>query len=357
MKMSRTSSRLIPLLLAAGAAAFAAGCASAPNRGGPVSTVGGPRPQWVDGDSVDFPRASFIVGLGSADDENAAAERARGEVAKVFSVSVDATSTVNESESNSDQNGKQSRSYSNDVAQKVRTATQKVLEGVDVVARWKDASSMRYYALAALPKDHALLAITEKAAEIDSEAAQQKTLLSQATDSFSRAKAAAKLLALAKAREGLAADSRVLGGGSLPGDFDAGSIRAQAAQALAALNVVVAVTGEGADAMQTAVVTGLNAVGLSAKSGAAGDPSDLTATAAVAVEEQAAGDLRWKRSRASANVSLLDGRAGKIFSTFTVTAREDATDPREARRRSLASLAKSTAEKVTAAINDFFANQ
>jgi hypothetical protein len=348
---------MIPLRLAAAAALFAAGCAAGPRKSGAVSTVGGARPQWVDGESAEFPRMSHITGVGSADDESSAAERARGEVAKVFTVSVEATSTVSESESNSNSNGKQSHSYSNDVAQKVRTVTEKVLEGVDIVARWKDSSTGRYYALAVLPKDHALLAITEKASEIDSEVGQQKALFAQAADAFGRAKAAAKLLALSKARDGLNADSRVLGGGNLPGDFDSGSIRTQATQALAALNVIVAVTGEGADAAQTAVVSGLNSVGLSAKSGAAGDPSDLSASAQVKVERQSAGDPRWQRFRASAIVALSDGRTGKTFSTFDVSAREDATDSGEARRRALASLAKDVAAKVTAAINDFFANQ
>ena len=346
--------RKTPLLVAC-AVLLAAGCASA-SKHGSVTTSGGPRPQWADGDSADFPRASYVTGVGSADDENSAAERARGEVAKVFSADVSVLATTSETEANSNVNGKESHSFSNDVAQKVRTATQKVMEGVDIVARWKDSTG-RYYALAALPKAQALLAVTEKSAEIDTEAAQYKAALASATDPFARAKAAAKLLGLSKAQASLAADSRVLGGGPLASAFDAAAVRTQAAQALSALDVLVAVTGDGADAVQTAVVTGLNAVGLTAKSGAAGDKADLTATAQVTAQEQNAGDHRWKRSRTGATVSLQDGRTGKIFSTFDVTAREDATDPGEARRRALASLSKSAAEKVTAAINDFYANQ
>lgn len=353
-----TPPRLSLLFFAACAALAAAGsaCAASSKRDGSVLSSAGPRPQWVDGDSADFPRARYITGVGSADDENAAAERARGEVARVFSADVSVISTVNESESNSSQNGKESRSFSNEVAQKVRTATQKVLEGVDVAARWKDPTG-RYYALAALPKAEALLAVSEKSAEIDAEAARCKAALAAATDSFDRAKAAAKLLALSKAQASLAADSRVLGGGPLQGSFDGSAAKAAAAQALAALDVVVAVSGDGASQVQTAVVSGLNAAGLAAKAGAAGDKADLTATAQVTVQEQGAGDPRWRRFRSAATVSLQDGRTGKIFATFDVTSREDATDPGEARRRSLSSLAKISADKVTAAINDFFANQ
>jgi len=336
----------------AGAALLAAACGTAPKRSSSVTT-GGPRPQWADGDSPDYPKASYITGVGSADDENAASERARGEVARVFNADVSVTSTASESESNASQGGRETHSYSNDVAQKVRTVSQKVLEGVDIVARWKDPTG-RYYALAVLPKAQGLLAVQEKSSEIDAEAAQYKTALSASTEPFARAKAAARLLALSKAQAGLASDSRVLGGGPLQGVFDGAAVRADAAAALAALDVAVSVTGDGADAVQTAVVSGLNAAGLSAKSGDA--KGDLTAAAQVSVQDQSSGDPRWKRSRASATVSLSDGRTGKTFSTFDVTAREDATEAGEARRRSLAALSKSTAEKVTAALNDYFAN-
>jgi len=336
----------------AGAALLAAACGTAPKRNAAVTT--GPRPQWADGDSPDYPKASYITGVGSADDENAASDRARGEVARVFNADVSVTSSFTESEANASQGGHETHSFSNDVAQKVRTVSQKVLEGVDIAARWKDPTG-RYYALAVLPKAQGLLAVQEKSSEIDTEATHYKTALSASTEPFARAKAAARLLALSKAQDGLASDSRVLGGGPLQGVFDGAAVRADAAAALAALNVAVSVTGDGSDAVQTAVVSGLNAAGLSAKAGA-GEKADLSAAAQVSVQEQSSGDPRWKRSRATATVSLVDGRTGQTFSTFDVTSREDATEAGEARRRSLASLSKSTAQKVTAALNDYFAN-
>ncbi|MFI5363651.1 MAG: LPP20 family lipoprotein [Elusimicrobiota bacterium] len=339
------------LALVAVAALLGAACA-APAR------ASSSRPSWADtGDSSEFPRARYVTGVGNADDETSAAERARGEVAKVFSADVNSVSTVSESEANGDQNGKKTHSWSNDVAQKVRTATQKVLEGVNIVARWKDSTG-RCYALAALPKDEALLAITEKSTDIDKEGADNKAALAAATDPFARAKAAAKLLALAKAQDSLAADYRVLGGGALQGSFDGASVRAQAAAALAALDVLVAVAGDGSEAVQSAIVSGLNAVGLTAKAGAAGDKADLTAVATVTVQEQNMPDRLWRRARSTAAISLTDGRTGKIFATLDVTAREDARDDYvEARRRSLVSLSKDAAKRVSAAINDFFANQ
>lgn len=351
-----TTPKNLHRILLPAAAGLLAACAGAPRRG-TATVVGGSRPQWVEGDSAQWPRSRFVTGVGSADDETSASERARGEVARVFSADVSVNTASEQSESTLEQGGRSQTSFSSTVADKVRTATRKVLEGVDVVARWKDPSAGRYYALAALPKDKGLREVEEKAHDIGADAAKYKAELASAPDAFGRAKAAAKLLTLAKAWTGLEADSRVLGGGSLSGDFDTAGARVEAARALSALDVVVAASGEGSDAVEAAVVAGLNAAGLSAKSGAVSDASDLTASAAVTVAPQDAGDPRWKRSRATAQVSLRDGRTAKTFSTFTVSAREDAVDPGEARRRSLASLSKKTSDQVTAAINAFFADQ
>jgi hypothetical protein len=344
-----------PRILLAGVVGLLAACSGAPRRG--ALSSGGPRPGWVEGDSAQWPRAAFVTGVGSADDETAADERARGEVARVFSADVTVNTVTEQSESTLNQSGKNATTFSSRIADQVRSATSKVLEGVDIVARWKDSSVGRYYSLAALPKDKGLREVTERAQDIGAQAAQYKAELASATEPFGRAKAAAKLMTLARAWTGLEADSRVLGGGTLAGGFDTAGARVEAGKALAALDVVVAVSGDGADAVETAVVSGLNAAGLTAKRGTSSDKSDLTAIAAVSVAEQDAGDHRWKRSRASAQVTLQDGRTSKAFSDFEVTAREDAVDPSEARRRALASVAKKTSEKVTASINAFFADQ
>lgn len=346
--MTKRPGRLI--LLAA--AALAAACATAPAaaKGGARTVVGGSRPMWVEAESPEFPRARFVLGVGSADEEDAAADRARGEVARVFSADV----TVNTSVEQTEKGDGKTSSFSSEVNDSVKTATAKILEGVEIVARWKDASTGRYYALAALDKPHALLTITEKAHDLAGEGARYKSALASAPDAFARAKAGAKLGTIARAWGGLEADSRVLGGGSLGADFDAGAARADAAKALSALDVAVDADGEGSDAVETAVVSALNAAGLTAKKGSAGD---LTAKAAVTVGPQDSGDPRWKRSRATATVVLNDGRAGKTFARFDVSAREDAVDPSEARRRALATLAKKTAAQTSAAIDDYFTNQ
>jgi hypothetical protein len=332
-----------PLLAAA---ALTAACAT----GGKVSD----RPSWVEGESAQWPRSRFVVGVGSSDDPDSAADRARGEVARVFSTDISVTTHVEQSESTVSSGGKTAGSFASQVDDKVKTTARQVLEGVDIVARWHDESSRRWYALAALPKAHSLLAVEERLHDLNSEAARYKSELAAEGTPFARARAAAKLKALAKAQADLNAQARVLGE-TMPSD--ASPAGPDADKALAALDVVVAVSGDGSDAVQTGVISGLNAAGLTAKRGSTGDKSDLLAEAAVTVISQESGDPRWKRARASASVTLSDSQASKVFSRFELASREDATDPATARTRALTSLSKQTAEKVTASINDYFSNQ
>ncbi|MEQ1919595.1 MAG: LPP20 family lipoprotein, partial [Elusimicrobiota bacterium] len=155
------------------------------------SSAGGARPQWVEGESPKWPRSQFVTGVGSADDEEAAADRARGEISRIFSSNVSVDTAVDETESTVNSGGQTSTSFSQQLAQNVRTTSKKMLEGVEIVERWKDAASSRYYALATLNKGKAMGAVTEKTLALDADASLWKTKMDAAGDKFERAKAAA----------------------------------------------------------------------------------------------------------------------------------------------------------------------
>ena len=335
---------------------LAAGCGSGGRSSSPRVTSGGARPSWIDGESARFPRSQYVTGVGSADDEASAAERARGEVARVFTAAVTADTSVDESETNIAQGGRSSSSNAQTVAQRVRSVSEKVLEGLEIVERWKDSSG-RHYALAALSKAKALAAVEERTQALDAEAALWKGRLDSVTDKFERAKAAARLSNLLKTRLELENDRRVLGGGSLPSTIDVASAKDAAVRALAALDVMVAVTGEGSEEVETGIVAGLVANGLTAKRGNPGDAGDMIVEAGSTIEPIESPDPKWKWSRATAIITLKDGRESKSFAKITASEREAAGDARQARRRSLESLAKKAAEKTSAAIAAFFNGQ
>lgn len=339
------------LVLAAAAFAFSA-CAGGARRG---ASSGGSRPAWVEGESPKWTRAANVLGVGSGDDEESAADRARGEVSRVFSSAVSVDTTVDETESTVASGGRENASFSSLVAQKVRTASKKMLEGVEIVERWRDGATGRHYALAVLNKGKAMAAVAERTSALDDEAALWKKNLDAASSPFERAKAAAKLSAVLKGRLELENDRRVLGGGALPSGVDAAAAMSAAAKALADLDVVVTASGDGAEQLRTGVIAGLAASGLSAMRTA--QTPDLGVEAAATVEPVQGGDPRWKWARAGAVISLKDAHADKVFARFDLSERAASADAGEARRRALDGLAKKAAERTAAEIEGFFQNQ
>lgn len=333
-----------------------AGCAGGAGVAGNRSSGGGPRPSWVEGESPRWTRAQNVLGVGSGDDEETAGDRARGEISRVFSSAVSVDTSVDETETNLTRDGATSSSFSQVVAQKVQTASRKMLEGAEVVERWKDAATGRYYALAVLNKGKALAAVAEKTSALDADASQWKARLDAAADKFERAKAGAKLAALLKGRLDLENDRRVLGGGPLASTVDVSAAKAAAARALEALDVVVIATGDHSEELETGIVTGLAASGLMAKRGNPGDKGDLIVESRSGTQTVEGGDARWKWSRGTATVTLKDGREDKTFARFDVSERQASADPGEARRRAAAGLAKKAAERTAAAISAFFEN-
>ena len=85
------------------------------------------------------------------------------------------------------------------------------------------------------------------------------------------------------------------------------------------------------------------------------DKGDMIVESRSASAPVEGGDERWKWSRATATITLKDGREDKTFSRFDASERQASADAGEARRRAAAGLAKKAAEKVAAAITDFFA--
>ena len=209
-----------------------------------AATVGAnprnPKPDWVDGASMEFPREHYLTGVGSADDRNTAQERARGEISKIFSSQIAVNTASQATESVVQVTGrKDQNSFSQSVSNSVENVSKKMLEGVEIHETWQDEASRVYYSLAVLDKSKAVSAVTDKIADFDAQIKQWYAQMVQATDKLPRVKAAMKLLALFKARKDLEGDLRVLDGKGMPNTVDEAAVRATAAKTLSELEVVV----------------------------------------------------------------------------------------------------------------------
>jgi hypothetical protein len=315
-----------------------------------------PKPDWVDGSSMEYPRETHLIGVGSADDRATAEDRARGEISKIFRSQITVNSASEASESTVQRPGqKDENSFSQSVANSVENVSKHVLEGVEIPETWQDDSTRVYYALAVLNKSKAVSGITDKITDFDAQVKQWNAQMAQATDKLPKVKAGMKLLALFKARKRLESDLRVLDGKSIPNPVDEAAVRAAAAKTLAEMDVAVDVSGKSRE-VETGVVKALNGFGLQATAGAAQGAVDILVSGEVATNPVESTDANWKFARSYVTLSLKDGRTSKVFLQFDVTEKGSAGDYDTAARRSLANLSKRVAQQVNDAITEYFEN-
>src|SRR5690242_444038 len=106
-----------PALAAAVLLAVLAGCAAAPKRAAADSRAAKAKPEWVDGQSSEYPRDMYLSGVGLGDDRQSAEDRARGEISKVLSTVVSVDTNLTETEGNENKNGAATNDFRQNISQ------------------------------------------------------------------------------------------------------------------------------------------------------------------------------------------------------------------------------------------------
>ncbi|MBI4374920.1 MAG: LPP20 family lipoprotein [Elusimicrobia bacterium] len=313
-----------------------------------------PRPDWVDSASLEYPRESYLTGVGIADDRPTAQDRARGEISKIFLTQVSVDTALTESENNSSQG----RSFTQSVSQSVQTTSRKALEGVELVAHWQDAKTQQHYALAALDRRKAAAVLRDKIADFDRQATRWNGELDKSSEKLQKVRAALKLLALLKARADLNGDLRVVEseGKGLASPIDEPAARPKAAKALAALEIAVDLSGAKSEEVETGLISGLSSLGLQARSPGSGR-ADIIIEGKLETRPASSNDARWRWARSSVTLTLKEGASGKTFLRFDQSDRQASADYEEAARRTHKALGRKVAQRVGEAVTQYFENQ
>ncbi|OGS11709.1 MAG: hypothetical protein A2234_08295 [Elusimicrobia bacterium RIFOXYA2_FULL_58_8] len=349
-------------LTAACFAVVLSACASAATKPGTGAAAAAqpPRPAWVDGVSYEYPRSRFLTGVSSADDISTAKDRARAEISKIFSTRINLNTSVVSSDNSYMAQGKAETSSSQNVMQNVRAVSQKELEGVEIAQTWRDGASGQYYALAVLDRARALAALEEKTGELDVLGRELSAQLAAAAEKLQKAKHALQLMDLLKTRDALAADRRVLDpAGAGATGLDTNAIRREASKALAALDVVLLMSGDRSDPVTAAIIKAFNGLGMDARTAPRADGADLAAECTVELAAAADPDeqSRWRWRRGTAAVVLKDVKTAKVFLTFDAAAKEASATDAEARLKTEKALGKKIAAEISRGITTHLEQQ
>jgi hypothetical protein len=316
-------------------------CAAAALAWSAAALAADPRPDWLSGQSAQYPREAFVLGVGQGDTREKAADAARAEIAKSFSLSLTATTSVSASEV--DSNGRSDVEQS--VSEDVRTSTRKVLDGVELSAYW-DGPDDEHYALATLDRRHALSILHDKLAELDKSFADLRERLGKTEGKFARLRIAVLLAHLAKSRRSLNADVRVLSpdGKGVPAPSGLEDVLAEARKAVDSVKIRIAVSGEDSEKTASRLQDALSVYGLKANEGPGS--ADVVLEAACSAEKVPPDNLTWYWARGAMSVKLSYGTSGEVFERFEEDGEEASGDPDASVRVVLGALADKTADHV-----------
>jgi hypothetical protein len=306
------------------------------------------QPDWLLGQSTQYPASQFITGRGQADELSVAKDRARADLAKTFSVQVSEQSKDSASFSQTDSaaTGTVAKNAT-DVSRNISTRTDQMLKGVEIADTWQDPQTQVYYALATLSRAKASAALRTQIADLD---AGTRAYLDQARasdDLLVKIAAATHALDAQTERAGLQSELQVadITGRGMPSAWNLGKLQADRSALLARLKINAAADGKDAAAVEKLLAGALADAGFTVTNNA-----DYTLNAHL---EYAALPPRdgWYWISGTLQVTL-DG-AGQAHGVRRWQLKVSASDPALAQQRLMDQVADNLQHDIQTTVLDF----
>ena len=238
---------------------------------------GDARPDWVNGNSSQYPAAAYLTGQGQADNMAVAKDRARAELAKIFSVGVSEQSSDTASFSQSNASGAPTAQNSLDVSRNINTRTEQVMSGVEISQTWQDPKAQQYYALATLSRNKAAAALRQQIGDLDAGTVASMNQAQNSNDLFDKISAAGQAVESQQTRAGLQKALQVVdpSGMGIPSSWSLAKLQADRSALLKQLQISAAADGHDGEAVKKLLAGSLADSGFTVADGA---PYTMTAS-------------------------------------------------------------------------------
>ena len=267
---------------------------------------GNAQPDWVTGNSNLYPTSAYLVGKGQSDNMAVAKDRARADLAKVFSVAVNEQSRDVSSYSQ-DSSAASGPKNTLDVSRNITTRTQQVMSGVEISDTWEDTKSLQYYALATLSRAKAATALRQQIGDLDAGTASYMNQAQNSSDLFDKISAASQAVDAQTARTALQHSLQVVdpSGQGIPPSWPLAKLQADRIALLKQLQISAAADGRDASAVQKVLAGALADSGFTVA-----DNSPYTMTAMLDYSNlPPQGGWHWISGTLQVTLTSTDGRA------------------------------------------------
>lgn len=296
-------------------------------------------PAWVEGASQDYPPDQYLVGVGQADSQEAAADRAYGAVARIFKAEVTAQAKDWESFMQFENRGTTSTERRLSLDHVTRVSTDKVLENVRILAGWFDPRTGRHYALAGMNRAQAAAALMGRIGELDDTVEAELRESHQAPGTLAKLRHLHRAVKTLILREAHNADLRIIrsSGQGTAAPYKVPDLTAQMEQFVNTnLTIGVQVSGLLAEPVRRAIMEGLVREGLpvvarplsldAAGEGPAGEaharPVELIVKGTARLWHASVPDPRFRYVRWCSDFVILEGDGQRVIGAVSKSGKE-----------------------------------
>ncbi len=309
------------------------------------------QPDWVAGESADYPSANYLTGRGVGSTEDEAKNRARGDLATIFEVRIQVQTENTTSVARS---GKQEQ-VNQMATQRVSARSDKVISGVSVPLTWRDPVTKDFHALAILSRAQAAAGLRDEIGRIDDEVQQQVDKAKAATDPLLGIAALAQAQSAFTKRDAFEASLKVVNpsGHGIDPPIAQSVVQDSLGAALKRVHIAPEVADDGGEAAFAALLKGgVAAAGFLANSKA---EADLLLVGKLALSDLGR-QANWNWVRATVEVSLVERDSGRVRGSKTWPVKASAQDAATAKARALMEVEKLFKRELRTAIIGFASN-
>ncbi len=324
-----------------------------------VKATKGKRPDWIDGESRDYPFSLYLKGVGYAPDRQSAEDRARAEIAKIFHSQIDANTRTYQEYLQSVSGGKTKTANSVAIEDLTKVSTQKVLSGVSIVQVYQQIEpDPLFYALAVLDRSQAQEILQSKIRELDQDIQKLLSLTDRQTDKLSKIKHLKTGVEEYILRDAYNTELRIVNpsGQGIPSRVSFAALKKELSEALLRdFFIAVSVSGSRANEIRQALVEAFNQKGFSVSE----DISRASVLARGNIEinpiEQKSSE--WKFVRWKAYFDLVDQQGGAVFGSVKKTGREGHLTIPQAEERAVRKMRKLLSTEIAEDMTKFIFTQ
>lgn len=324
-----------------------------------VQVTKGARPDWVDGESIQYPSSGYLTGVGYDADRKSAEDQARAEIAKIFVSKVDSRTRTYQDYLQTTSQGKSGSEETFSIQEITDVSTKKVLSGVRIAHIYQQSKPEQlYYALAVLDRDQSATILSDRIRKLDAE---MEMLLDRARDEkdlLTKIKYLRQSIGKHAMREAYDTELRIASqsgrGISSPIHFE--EIKSELdAILLREFLIGVSVTGTRGDEVQAALVQGLNQEGFSISEDV--NAANVHVRGAVEIRPLERGTADWKYVRWRAQFDMVDRASGSVFGSFTRTGREGHLNLQQAEDRAVRKIRDTLTTEIAAEMRNYIFSQ